>query len=111
MCLKDMIVEMPEEIERIFVDYRMNLVQVRESDSYVFQNEDVRAVFEISREIFRGNFEKIAARYKDREIKSELVTVIGKITDSTELMRQGKNKEVSVNMCTEIQTFGFLYTY
>lgn len=102
MCLKDMIVEMPEEIERIFSDYKMNLVQVRESEQYVFHNEDVKTVFEISREIFKGNFDKINTEYKDREIKSELVTVIGKITDSVELMRQGNSKEV-VSMCTALE--------
>lgn len=102
MCLKDMIVEMPEEIERIFSDYKMNLVQVRESEQYVFHNEDVKTVFEISREIFKGNFDKINTEYKDREIKSELVTVIGKITDSVELMHQGNSKEV-VSMCTALE--------
>ena len=101
MCLKDMIVEMPEEIERIFSDYKMNLVQVRESDQYVFHNEDVKTVFEISREIFKGNFDKIRTQYRDREIKSELITVIGKITDSAELMRQGSSQEV--NMCTALE--------
>ena len=54
MCLKDMIVEMPEEIERIFSDYKMNLVQIRESEQYEFHNEDVKTVFEVSREIFKG---------------------------------------------------------
>lgn len=102
LCLKDMIVEMPEEIERVFSDYKMNLVQVRDSDQYVFYNEDVRTVFEISREIFRGNFEKIAALYKNKEIDSELITVIGKITDSEGLMCQGSKKEVA-NMCTALE--------
>jgi len=101
MCLKDMIVEMPEEIERIFSDYKMNLVQVRESDQYVFHNEDVKIVFEVSREIFKGNFDKIRTKYRDKEIKSELITVIGKITDSAELMRQGSSQEV--NMCTALE--------
>ena len=101
MCLKDMIVEMPEEIERIFSDYKMNLVQVRESDQYVFHNEDVKTVFELSREIFKGNFDKIRTKYRDKEIKSELITVIGKITDSAELMRQGSSQEV--NMCTALE--------
>lgn len=101
VCLKDMIVEMPEEIERIFSDYKMNLVQVRESDQYVFHNEDVKTVFEISREIFKGNFDKIRTQYRDKEIKSELITVIGKITDSAELMRQGSSQEV--NMCTALE--------
>ena len=68
--------EMPEEIERIFSDYKMNLVQVRDSGQYTFHNEDVRTVFEISREIFQGNFEKINREYKDRDINQELIRVI-----------------------------------
>ena len=103
VSLKDMIVEMPEEIERIFSDYKMNLVQVLESDRYVFHNEDVRTVFEISREIFRGNFDRITTLYKDRELKAELVTVIGRITDSVHLMRQGSGKEEAVNMCAALE--------
>lgn len=92
LCLKDMIMEMPAEIEQIFSDYKMNLVQVRDSDRYAFHNEDVRTVFEISREIFKGNFDKIATLYKDRDVKSELITVIGKITNSASLARQGNTE-------------------
>lgn len=102
MCLKDMIVEMPEEIERIFSDYKMNLVQVRDSGQYMFHNEDVRTVFEISREIFQGNFEKINREYKDRDINQELIRVIGKITDSSKLMEQNKEGEMG-NMCTALR--------
>ena len=102
MCLKDMIVEMPEEIEKIFSDYKMNLVQVRDSGQYTFHNEDVRTVFEISREIFQGNFEKINREYKDRDINQELIRVIGKITDSSKLMEQNKEGEMG-NMCTALR--------
>ena len=101
-CLKDMIVEMPEEMERIFSDYKMNLVQIRESEQYTFHNEEVRAVFEISREIFNGNLDKINEKYRDRDLTPELITVIGKITDSAELVRQGKIEEVA-NMCTALE--------
>ena len=101
-CLKDMIVEMPEEMERIFSDYKMNLVQIRESEQYTFHNEEVRAVFEISREIFNGNLDKINERYRNRDLTPELITVIGKITDSAELVRQGKIEEVA-NMCTVLE--------
>jgi hypothetical protein len=101
LCLKDMIVEMPEEIEQIFSDYKMNLVQVRESDQYCFHNEDVKTVFDISREIFKGNFDGIAENY-NRDIDAELAAVIGKITDTTELIRQADEKEV-VNMCTSLE--------
>ena len=99
---KDMIVEMPEEIERIFSDYKMNLIQVRDSGQYTFHNEDVRTVFEISREIFQGNFEKINREYKDRDINQELIRVIGKITDSSKLMEQKMEGEMG-NMCTALR--------
>lgn len=80
----------------------MNLVQVRESEQYTFHNEEVRAVFEISREIFNGNLDKINEKYRDRDLTGELITVIGKITDSAELVRQGKSGEVS-NMSTALE--------
>lgn len=64
-CLRDMMAEMPVEMEKAFSDYKMNLIQVRESEKYVFCNEDVRTVFEISRELFRGNFQIIREKYKD----------------------------------------------
>ena len=101
-CLKDMIVEMPEEMERTFSDYKMNLVQIRESEQYTFHNEEVRAVFEISREIFNGNLDKINEKYRNRDLTPELITVIGMITDSAELVRQGKIEEVA-NMCTALE--------
>jgi hypothetical protein len=101
LCLKDMIGEMPKEIEQIFSDYKMNLVQVRESGQYCFHNEDVKTVFDISREIFKGNFDGIAENY-NRDIDAELAAVIGKITDTTELIRQADEKEV-VNMCTSLE--------
>lgn len=102
MSLKDMVVEMPEEIGRIFSDYRMNLIEVRESDRYVFHNEDVRTVFDISREIFRGNFDKIAETYRERDIGSELITVIGMITDCEELAQRGSSGEVG-DVCTALE--------
>jgi hypothetical protein len=101
LCLKDMLVEMPEEIEQIFSDYKMNLFQVRDSDQYCFHNEDVKTVFDISREIFRGNFDGIAENY-NRDIDAELAAVIGKITDNAELIRRADEEEV-VNMCTSLE--------
>ena len=81
--------------------WRVN-VQVRDSGQYTFHNEDVRTVFEISREIFQGNFEKINREYKDRDINQELIRVIGKITDSSKLMEQNKEGEMG-NMCTALR--------
>ncbi len=102
MSLKDMIVEMPDEIEKVFSDYKLNLVQVRESEQYQFHNEDVKTVFEVSREIFRRNFDKISELYGNRNVGSELIAMIGMMTDSSELIHQGENREVQ-NMCTALE--------
>ena len=101
--LSDMMIEMPEEIKDIFVEYRMNLLQVRDSSQYIFFFFYVQTVFEISREIFEEQFDKIKEQYKDRDIKSELLTMIGKITDSKEMIKQGLEREVDVNMCKALE--------
>ena len=101
-CLKDMIVEMPEEIAAIFSDYKMNLLEVRNSDRYVFNNTDVQSVFEITRDIFAGHFERIQEKYGHKELGSDLLTVIGQMAGSKELIRMSRNREVN-NMCTALE--------
>lgn len=100
--LKDMIVEMPEEIAAVFSDYKMNLLEVRDSAGYAFRNEDVQSAFEITREVFAGNFAGIRERYKDKRISSEALSLIGQMAGSTESMEMGKSMEVT-NMCTALE--------
>ena len=101
-CLKVMIVEMPEEIAAIFSDYKMNLLEVRDSAKYVFNNADVQSVFEITREALAGHFDRIREKYGEKELDSELLTVIGQMTGSKELVNMGRNMEVN-NMCTALE--------
>ena len=101
-CLKDMIVEMPEEIAAIFSDYKMNLLEVRDSAKYVFNNADVQSVFEITRETFAGHFDKIREKYGTKELGADLLTAIGQMTGSKELIRMSRNMEVN-NMCTALE--------
>ena len=101
-CLKDMIVEMPEEIAAIFSDYKMNLLEVRDSAKYVFNNADVQSVFEITREAFAGHFDRIREKYGEKELDSELLTVIGQMTGSKELVNMGRNMKGN-NMCTALE--------
>ena len=100
--LKDMIVEMPEEIAAVFSDYKMNLLEVRDSAGYAFRNEDVQSSFEITREVFAGNFDGVRERYRDKRISSEALSLIGQMAGSTELMEMGKSMEVT-NMCTALE--------
>lgn len=55
----------------------MNLLEVRDSAGYAFRNEDVQSAFEITREVFAGNFAGIRERYKDKRISSEALSLIG----------------------------------
>ena len=41
----------PEKLKPIVNDYKMNLIQVRESEQLRFQNPDVQTVFDVSRNI------------------------------------------------------------
>lgn len=100
LSMRDMVSEMPKELEAVFADYKMNLVQVRESDKYIFNNEDVRTVFEITRSIYQEDFEGINQKYTD--IRSELAAVVGTITDSPHLIEESSEKEV-LNVCTAFE--------
>ena len=64
--LKDLVVEMPEEISQVFSDYRMNLLQVVESERYHFSNEDVQDVFETARNIYKGKFDQVKEIFRER---------------------------------------------
>lgn len=104
LSLKGMIVEMPEQVAAAFSDYRMNLLQVRESSKYHFSNEDVQTVFEISEYIYNERFDEIWKKYESRDIKAELATVIGTITESDHIVEQAAEKEGGfINMCGALE--------
>ena len=101
--LVDML-KIPEELRPVVSDYKMNLIQVRESEELVFHNGDVQAVFEISRNIYKRNYKKIEEVYQNMELSSELGIVIGAITESPELVNQAlERKGGRMNMCTALE--------
>ena len=77
-CLSDMMIELPPEMKDVFSDYKMNLLQVSKSDKYIFSNEDVQTVFQITRHIYEENYDEIRLIYKDRDIKAELALLLEK---------------------------------
>ena len=54
-----------EELEAMIADYKMNLIQVRFSESLKFCNSDVNTVFDVSRAIYARDYKKINMKYKD----------------------------------------------
>ena len=101
--LKDMIGDMPSEISRVFSDYRMNLLQVRESSQYHFDNEDVQTIFEITRYIYQGEFAKVKKFYGEKTVKSDVGAVIGVMTDSSLIVEEALESEGGMNMCTALE--------
>ena len=83
--LKDML-EIPEKIEPLVSDYRMNLVQVRSSGELCFSDPDVNMVFDMSRLIYARDYAKIKEVYSDHDIPADLGVVIGAITESQKLI-------------------------
>ena len=104
VCLKDMIIDMPEQIEKVFSDYKMNLVQIRDSGQYIFHNEDVKNLFEVSRLIYEENFQKLEMEYENKRLNGEMVRLIGKITGTDVLDEFEEDEEVEGSkMCKALE--------
>ena len=104
-CLADML-EIPEKLKPLVSDYKMNLLQLRASETCDFQDPEVDAVFDISRSIYERDYQRINMVYKNRNITSELGIVIGAITQSQKLIDhalESERKGGQVNMCTALE--------
>ena len=98
--------EIPEDLENLVSDYKMNLIQVRESEQFPFKNEDVNTVFDIVRKIYNEEYAKITDIYKDKNISAELGVIIGSIVESQRLINQAikiKEKGSELNMCKALE--------
>ena len=101
--LLDML-EIPEELKPLVCDYKMNLLQVRDSENYLFHSKDVNTVFDITRNIFQKKHKKINDAYWNQEISSELGLVIGSITASQQLIdRALERKGGTFVMCKALE--------
>ena len=98
-----MIGDMPSEISGVFSDYRMNLLQVKESSQYHFDNEDVQTIFEITRFIYQGEFDKVKKFYGEKTVKSDVGAVIGVMADSSLIVEEALESEGGMNMCTALE--------
>lgn len=105
LSLKDML-KIPEELEAMISDYKMNLIQVRTSESLKFCNPDVDTVFDVSRAIYARDYQKINQKYKDQAISTDLGLVIGAITESQQLIDHAlelERKGGRVDMCNALE--------
>ena len=106
-CLSDMMISMPDNIKAYFSDYKLNLVQILDSDKYTFYNEDVRDVFNIIRNIYNDDFDSIYREYESRNVDIDVMELICNITSVPKLMDLCTDTEQggTVNMCEAIKRF------
>lgn len=104
-CLSDMMVSMPDNIKAYFSDYKLNLVQILDSDKYTFYNEDVRDVFNIARSIYNKDIDSIFSEYKTRNVDNEVIKLISVLTATPQIMNLCKPSEQGgkVNMCKAME--------
>lgn len=106
-CLSDMMIPMPDNIKAYFSDYKLNLVQILDSDKYTFYNEDVRDVFNIIRNIYNDDFDSIYREYESRNVDIDVMELICNITSVPKLMDLCTDTEQggTVNMCEAMKRF------
>ena len=106
-CLSDMMISMPDNIKAYFSDYKLNLVQILDSDKYTFYNEDVREVFNIIRNIYNDDFDSIYREYESRNVDIDVMELICNITSVPKLMDLCTDTEQggTVNMCEAMKRF------
>lgn len=103
--LSDMMISMPDNIKAYFSDYKLNLVQILDSDKYTFYNEDVRDVFNIARSIYNKDIDSIFSEYKTRNVDNEVMKLISVLTATPQIMNLCKPNEQGgkVNMCKAME--------
>ena len=79
LSLTDMLC-IPEHLTPLVSDYKMNLIQIRNSDSLIFHNNEVHTVFDLSRLIYDKEFDKIQSTYMNQKFATEPSLVIGTIS-------------------------------
>ena len=106
-CLSDMMISMPDNIKAYFSYYKLNLVQILDSDKYTFYNEDVRDVFNIIRNIYNDDFDSIYREYESRNVDIDVMELICNITSVPKLMDLCTDTEQggTVNMCEAMKRF------
>lgn len=93
LCLSDMMIHMSERIKPYFSNYRLNLIQILDSDRFPFYNEDVKNLFDIIRLIYQKDMKSIYNKYEFTNVDYDVIELISIITDNPRLLKLYNNTQ------------------
>lgn len=99
-------IQVTDDLKPMISDYKMNLLQIRSSEHFQFQNNDVQTVFDMVRLIYEEDYTNFNKRYKDKSIPAELGLTIGSIVNSQRIINQSltmEEKEREIDMCKALE--------
>ena len=90
VSLKEMM-DIPKHLEPLVADYKIHLVQIRNSQKLNFHHPDVKTVFDVCRLFQNDTVKDMADLYQTYPLTPELGTVIGTIVGSQRLIHYATN--------------------
>ncbi|MGN1191334.1 MAG: Rpn family recombination-promoting nuclease/putative transposase [Dorea sp.] len=111
--------DIPEEWKNMFADYRMHLIEIQKIENLEWFQSDLRLLFgflqskndkEELRTFIKNNHDELS------KVPEDLFMVMASLSKSRQLRNLGNArydqwKGGEIDMCKEIQMFGFPYTY
>lgn len=105
LSLHEMLVPIPEYMKPFIADYKINLLQIQNSEQFLFKNSDVNILFDVARMVFRKQYDKIYEKYQDKPIAKEVVTAIGTITKFSPFVEIEEEQKGEVIMCNFMEEY------
>ena len=106
-CFADML-NIPDGMKGLVSDYKMNLLEIKNSDGLNFHDPKVKAIFDITRSIYKKDFNGIKEKYNDVELDPEVGLLVGSITNTQSLIKKAlmvQKEGGSFNMCTAMKEY------
>ena len=105
LSLHEMLSPIPERMKSFVADYKINLLQVQNSEQFSFHNKDVYTLFDITRMAFQKQYDKIYETYQNQPISKEVVTAIGSIAHFPQLTELEEDQKGEITMCNFMEEY------
>ena len=95
--LKEMFVDVPEELKPHLPDYKMKLLEVHHFEKYPFQNKEVKTLFGVLKRCYEKEWKKLEQEYP--KISVEVAEVIESVVQFDGLSEMKEEQEGEIVMC------------